>query len=75
MRAFGEGCLSASRCGVEKVGLGVCWVWCLVFCGRNGGGEVLRNVGRGTLDEISKGLKVCLFLHCSRRIWELGDKG
>ena len=71
MRVFGEGRLSASKRGTEKVGL----VWCLVFCGGNGGGEMLCNVERGMLVEISKGLKVCLFLHCSRRIWELGDKG
>ena len=67
--------MSALRCGVGKVGLGVggllgSGVWCFVV-----GGEVLCNVGRGTLDETLEGLEVCLFLHCSRRIWELGDKG
>ena len=56
-------------------GWGVAGVWYLVFCGGNGGGEVLCDVGRGMLDEIFEGLEVCLFLHCSRRIWELGDKG
>ena len=55
-------------------GWGVAGVWYLVFCGGNGGGEVLCDVGRGMLDEIFEGLEVCLFSHCSRRIWGLGDK-
>ena len=63
-------------CGKSWVGgWGFVGPWCLVFCGGNWGGEVLCNVGWGTLVEISQGLKVGLFSHCSRRVWELGDKG
>lgn len=40
-------------CGKGWVeGRGFVGVWCLVFCGGNWGGEVLCNVGRGTLVEV-----------------------